>query len=174
MKSHFLNLVGALILTIVVLVGYGFWYGVTASKSATVASLYEQIAAKTETISRIAFAKAAIAEIAGDEAVVQNYFVPQDGVVAFITRLESQGQALGTTVDVLSVSTGSKGTQPILILSLSINGTFNAVMRTVGVIEYMPYDLSISGLSLSKGDKNSWNANLNLRVGSIKTATSTP
>lgn len=174
MKSHFSHLIIAFITFIVVLIGYGFWYAVIATKSATVADLQDQITAKKETVSRIASARVAIAEIAGDKSVLQRYFVPGDGVVAFINGLEAQGHSLGTTVSVASVSTGFNGTQPILMLSLTIKGAFDAVMRTVGAIEYMPYDISISGLSLTQDDKNSWNASLSLHVGSVKTATSTP
>ena len=63
-------------------------------------------------------------------------------MVGFINGLEAQGQALGTTVSVLSVSAGT-GKQPTFMLSLTIEGTFDTVMRTVGVIEYAPYDISL-------------------------------
>lgn len=174
MKSHFFNFVAELIIMVVILVGYGFWYSAVTAKSATVAGLQNQITAKTETATRIATARAAIAEIVGDEAIVQGYFVSETGVVAFINGLEAQGQKQGTMVNVLSVSTGTKGTQPALIFSLSIKGSFDAVMRTVGAIEYMPYDLSISGLSLVQDDKNIWHADLDIRVGSVKATTNTP
>lgn len=174
MKSHFFHLIVVLITAGIVLAGYGFWYAVITVKSAVVADLQEQIAVKTETANHISSARAAIVEISGDEVVVQSYFIPEAGVVAFINGLEAQGQTLHAAVDVLSVSTGFRGAQPILTFSLAIEGTFDAVMRTVGTIEYMPYDLSVSDLSLMQDDKNSWNAHLNLRVGSVKVATSTP
>jgi hypothetical protein len=49
-------------------------------------------------------------------------------------------------------------------------------MRTVGAIEYSPYDLSVSGFSLNQDAENGWQATVGLVVGSIKaeTATSTP
>ncbi|MCX6787006.1 MAG: hypothetical protein NTY93_00550 [Candidatus Kaiserbacteria bacterium] len=173
MKSHFFNLIIVFISVLAVLIGYGFWYAAVAAKSATVAGLQNQIATETETASRIATARAVITEIAGDEAVVQSYFVPETGVVRFISELEAQGQAQGATTSVLSVSTGT-GTQPTLLFSLSVKGTFDAVLRAVGVIEYMPYNLSVSGLSLTQDDKNSWNANLDLVVGSVKATTNIP
>lgn len=170
MKSHFPNFIVELVIMAVIIVGYGFWYAAVSAKSAVVAGLQDQITAKTETATRIAAARAAIAEIAGDEAVVQGYFVSETGVVAFINGLEAQGQKQGTTVSVLSVSTDTKDTQSTLLFSIAIKGPFDAVMRTVGAIEYMPYDLSVTGLSLVQDDKNSWHADLTIRVGSVKTA----
>ena len=177
MKSSLSHFFIALVTGIAVFVGYGVWYAVISEKSTAVAGLQNQIDTKTETAGRVASARAAISEIAGDEATVQNYFVPKNGVVSFINGLEAQGQANGSAaVSVLSVSTGSKGTHQTLILSLTIKGTFDAVMRTVGAIEYAPYDLSISSFSLVQDTKNSWNANLGLIVGSTnsETATTTP
>jgi len=173
MKSHFFNFIVALGVALAALVGYGFWYAAVAAKSAAVANLQSQIDTKTETMSRIASARAALAEISGDEAAVQSYFVSETGVVAFIDGLEAQGKAQGTVVSVLSVSAGAADTQPAFVLSLTIKGAFDAVMRTLGAIEYAPYDLSISELSLVQNGKNAWQADLKLLVGSVSAATST-
>lgn len=174
MKYHFFHLAAALMVAIATLVGYGFWYATIADESAVVANLQNQIIAKTETMSRIVSARASLTEIADAEAAVQSYFVPETGVVAFIDGLEAQGKTQGTAVNVLSVSAGSAGTQPIFVLSLAIKGTFDAVMRTVGAIEYAPYDLSISELSLIQDDAKNWQADFKLLVGSVKIGTSTP
>lgn len=176
MKSPFFHAILACSVCVVMIIGYGVWYSVIKAKSAAVAHLENQIILKTETASRIASARTSLAEIAGDEASMQEYFVPETGVVAFINTLEALGQAQGTTVSVLSVSTSNAGTRPALTLSITVKGTFDAVMRTVGAIEYAPYDLSISTLSLGQEDSKSWHANLTLLVGSVSAsaAASTP
>ncbi|MFA5744755.1 MAG: hypothetical protein WC887_00880 [Candidatus Paceibacterota bacterium] len=173
MKFRILNLGIQMIVVVGVLFGYGFWYVGVAAKSVAVAELQNQIATKTETASRISIARAVIAGMIEDKAAVQGYFIPETGIVAFINELELQGQNQNTTVNVLSVSSDTLGTQPILLFSLAIKGSFDAVMRTVGTIEYMPYDLSISEFSLTQDEKNSWNANLSVRVGSVKTTPQT-
>lgn len=167
MKSPFFHFFGALVLCMVVLIGYGVWYAAIAAKSAAVADLQNNIDAKTETVSRIAAARATLAGIASDETAVQSYFVPETGVVAFIDALEARGRAQGVVVNVLSVSAAGTPREPSLALSLTIRGTFDAVMRTVGSIEYAPYALSVSTLSLAKYDKNDWQADLTLLVGSV-------
>jgi len=180
MKSSFFHFVMIVIAGSAVLAGYGAWYKIVSDESASVANLQNQIDTKTEAANRAASARATIAEIASGENALQGYFVPQTGVVAFINGLEAQGQALGTMINVLSVSAGT-GKRSTFVLSLTVKGTFDAVMRTVGVIEYAPYDLSLTQFSLNQDAKNSWHANLGLVVGSTnasstdsETATSTP
>lgn len=169
MKTSFTNLVIALVVCVATFIGYGVWYAAIAAKSAAVANLESRITAKNETASRIASARAALAEIAGDESIVQSYFVSKTGVVAFIDALEALGKTQKAAVSVLSVSMGGAPAQPTLVLALTVTGTFDAVMRTVGEIEYAPYDLSVSALSLGHAAPNSWHADLKLLVGSVST-----
>jgi len=176
MKSPFSHITAAFVLCIVAIVGYGMWYATISTKSAAVASLQNQIDTKTETVNRIAATRATLADVASDEATVQSYFVPEAGVVSFIDSLETHGKALGASMNVLSVSTSGTVAQPTLAFTLTAKGTFDAVMRTVGSIEYSPYDLSITALTIVQDDKNSWHADLKLSVGSVpatRAATST-
>lgn len=173
MTSNFFKLVIACVVVLAAFIGHSIWYATLAAKSANVASLQNQIDAKSETMSRIASARAALTEISGAEVSLQNYFVPETNMVAFIDGLQTEGNAQGVALNVLSVSAGT-GDQPMFILALTIKGTFDAVMRTVGVIEYTPYYVSTSGLSLVKNDKDNWQADLKLLVGSIAVAASTP
>ncbi|MDP2665612.1 MAG: hypothetical protein Q8P23_03185 [bacterium] len=177
MKTHFSHIVVAISVCLIALIGYGMWYAVISAKSTTIADLQSRIDTKTETVSRIAATRATLAGVTSDEERVQGYFVSEAGVVAFIDALERREKTLGTTVDVLSVSTSGTAAQPSLTLSLTVKGTFDAVMRTVGSIEYAPYDLSISAVFIAQDAENSWRADLKLFVGSLPTvraATSTP
>lgn len=155
-------------------VGYGVWYAAIASESAVVAGLDAQIRAKTDAAARIAAARSALTEIAGDEAEVQGYFVSETDVVPFIDDLESRGSSLGADVRVLSVSVASVGLHPTLALSLTASGPFDAVMRTLGTIEYAPYAIAVQNVSLSQSAKGQWHADVSLVVGSVATGTSTP
>ncbi len=167
MKSPSLHLALALAVCLVTIAGYGFWYSAVSSKSAEVAGLQDQITTESENLSRIASARVALAEIAGDEKTIQGYFVSEADVVSFINDLEQRGLAEKAVVHVLSVSKGGSAAHPALLVALTIKGTFDSVMRTVGDIEYAPYALSISSLSVGKDDKNAWHADLNVTVGSV-------
>ena len=177
MKSPLTNVIIAGSVCIVVMISYGALYNYVVAESVTVANIERQIIAKTGTESRIASTRASLAEIANDETNIQSYFIPETGVVSFIDTLQTQARALNATTSILSVSMSGVGSvQAALKTALTIKGTFDSVMRTIGAIEYMPYDLSISALSLEQDTKNMWHANLNLVVGSISVgiATSTP
>lgn len=176
MKSSLIHLLLALVISAALSAGYVVWYGVVSDKSREVSGLQSQIAAASETISRIASARAALVEIADDEAKVRSYFVPETGVVSFINNLEARGSAQGSAIDVTSVSTGGSPSRPVLILSLTIQGAFDPVMRTVGSIEHSPYDISVSSFSIRQDVKGAWRAVLGLKVGSVpaRSATSTP
>ncbi len=145
---------------------YGFWYAAITAKSAAAAILESQIETKTETASRIASARAALADISGNEATVRSYFVSEGEVVAFINDLEARGRAQKASVTVLSVSTATESAHSTLTIGLTVNGTFEAVLRTLGSIEYAPYYLRIGTLSLGLEAKNWWHADLSIIVGS--------
>lgn len=159
-----------LAVTVAVSAGYGFWYAKVSDKSREVAEVQSQIVVATENVSRVVAARAALAKIADDEAKVQSYFVPEASVVAFINNLEALSLSQKTELNVLSVSTGGTSTHPTLRFTLSIKGTFDAVMRTVGAIEYAPYGISVSGLSVAQDAKDIWHAALDLSVGSVVSA----
>lgn len=176
MKSSLFHLIIWVSLCAATILGQGFWYSAISKKSAEVADLQNQIDTRTETTRRIALAHTALVEIASDESSVENYFVPETGIVSFINDLESRARGQTAAMKVLSVSVGASVKQPTLIFTIAIDGTFDAVMRTVGVIEYAPYSISISKFSLAKAEKKTWSANLELIVGSVSaasTATST-
>lgn len=168
MKSPLLQAVFAACVCVVALVGYGFWYAAVGEKSVAVADLQNQIVTKAGTASRIASSRASLAQIAGDEATIRSYFVSETEIVAFINALQERGRKQGATVSVSSVSSSeSAAPVPALMLSLTISGTFDAVMRTVGAIEYAPYDLTVSGFSITRGAQSDWHATLNILVGSV-------
>ncbi|MFA6503299.1 MAG: hypothetical protein WCT45_03555 [Candidatus Paceibacterota bacterium] len=167
MKSSFTHFLIAAAVLVACIAGYAVWYSVIAGKSRAVADLEQQISDASENVGNVASVRTALAEIAGDETKIRSYFVPEEGVVAFINDLESRGTAQKTTATVLSVATGGTPARPTLLLALSVKGTFDAVMRTVGSIEYAPYDISVSAFSIKQEGKGAWSAVINLTVGSV-------
>ena len=147
------------------LTSYGLWYQAVSSMSARAADLQDQIDTNTQSLARIAAARAALTEISGDEAAVQSYFVPDTGVVGFIDDLQARGHMLGSSVVISSVSAGSTGTHSALRVALTVHGAFDAVLRTIGSIEYAPYDLSVVSLTVSQDGKNSWYGEMTITVG---------
>lgn len=167
MKTPLLHILIACSVLVAVFIGQGFWYSIVAKKSSAVAALQGQINEKSEAAGRIASSRAELAKIANDEITVRSYFISENDIVAFIDGLQERGLSQRTIVKVLSVSAGGTNVRQTLSLAVTVTGAFDAVMRTIGSIEYSPYDLSISKLSVMKSDKKTWLANLELIVGSI-------
>lgn len=167
MKSSFSHLAAALVVSVTALVGYGFWYAAVVGKSADVARVEREIAAKIEAASRASSVRATLAEVADDEVLLGGYFIPEAGVATFIDDLEARGTAQVASVKVLSVATDDTGARKNLKLDISIEGTFDAVLRTFGSIEHAPYDLRVTTLSLTQNDegRGGWRASAKLVVG---------
>lgn len=166
MNRALLHFALALTLFAIGSVGYVLWYGAVSAQSAQAASLAAQVAAKKSTLGRVAATKAAVTSLQGEEVAMEQYFVSEGTIVAFIGGLQEKGQKLGATVTVNSVSADTQGTRPTLTLSFTVDGSFDAVMRTVGSIEYAPYDLTTTGLSVQK-NANGWEAQFTVVVGSV-------
>lgn len=176
MKSSISHLIIVFLLCSISAVGFWFWYAAIMHKSAEVSMLQAHIDTKSGAMLRVAAAENIFADIEKDEKDIQNYFVPETGVVSFISDLEEKGRLLGTTVTVLSVSAGGSAALPALQLTVAVKGSFDAVMRTVGSIEHAPYAISIQSLLVGKDAKDGWLGNIKMQVASspsIKT-TKTP
>lgn len=168
MKSSLNHIITVCIIGAIVFLIHGFLYTVIAKKSTAVANLQNQIDIKREKINSIISSRVALAEIAKDEAIVKRYFVSENDIVAFINDLQTRGVSQGAVVKVLSVSAGTASIKSSLVFALTVTGTFDAVMRTIGMIEYAPYNITISKFSISK-DEKIWKADVELIVGSIST-----
>lgn len=168
----------AILIFVAALVAYGMWYRVVDTVSTRTVELASQIETKTATQKRIAAIRAALDELASDEARVDQYFVSSDTVVTFLEELQAHGTVTGASVDVLSVSAGTATNQPTLQISLVIAGSFSAVMQTIGRIEYAPYHISVSSLALNLAKAapsadapgvDTWSATMQIVVGSLPT-----
>lgn len=175
MKKSLVTLLVVFMVCGIALYSYSLWYGVVVDLSTTVAMAERKIAQLSEDATRTEALRATLKEIEGDEQLVQGYFVSEDRVAAFIDGLEARGRALGAKVTVTSVADADSNGHSGLALVLLVKGDFDAVMRTVGAIEYAPYDLSITSLILTHDITGGWHADVKLTVGSAPAAaTSTP
>ncbi len=153
-----------------VLVGYVAWYRVVVAESARVVLLDREIAEHSADASRTDALKTTLAEIENDEALVQGYFVSEANVAAFVDDLEARGRALGAVVNTTSVATADTPEHSAIAVALVVTGPFDAVLRTIGSIEYAPYDLMVSSLVFTREvPKPGWRADLKLVVGSAPT-----
>jgi hypothetical protein len=184
-RAPLLHFIGALILLIGVVALNIFWYGMVSDESAQVGKIAGEIKLQTNNSALAAQAKQELTVLSADQASVQQYFVSTNDVVPFLQQLQTTGTYLGSNVQIASVSATPGVPYGKLSLAISIAGSFNAVMRTLGSIEYEPYDTAISTLTFDAPPGNTtssgvpqWTANAIFLVGTEATpqasATSTP
>lgn len=146
-RASLIQLGLALIVFAAALSVYSFWYSLVGKASVEAAALSEEIRTKSQDSARVAAAKVALESLAEDEAAMRAYLVREQDIVPFLGTLEDTGASLGAGVEVVSVSAEPKGERSQLQLSLKITGSFDAVLRTIGAIEYGPYDSAIQSVT---------------------------
>ncbi|MGE5540868.1 MAG: hypothetical protein ACM3TU_01110 [Bacillota bacterium] len=132
---------------------YGFGYYTLVNWKERAASLATDAATKAENIDRITKAHAALSSLASDEATLDTYSVGKEDVAPFLETLQQSGRSQGAHVDIVSVTdqADKKTGHNRIGITLSIRGSFDAVMRTLGAIEYAPYDGVVTNLTLGTG-----------------------
>lgn len=158
MKPHLVQLGVAIAVALAALAGYTLWYGAVKQLDADAASVATEIAAKDAARARTVSARSAEAGLAEQEAFVAGHLVAPADIVPFLERLEKAGKEFGASVHIASVSDQAAASDGRLSLSLSVTGSFDAVMRTLGAIEQGTYAIAINDLSLNTSDQATWSA----------------
>lgn len=125
------------------------FYSQSLEKKAT--DLANDISLKQIETMRVASATRALPLLLESEEKISGYIVKTSDIVPFLEQLEKQGKAQGALVEVLSVQPEKSATTRRITLSLNISGSFDSVVRTLGAIEYGPYDVFVTTTTLSGG-----------------------
>ncbi len=178
MRNPFIPAVLAGLLLIAVIGAYVSFYMLVDSERRQNATLTASIVTKNQDTARIASARAALGTLATAEASIQQYFVNPDDIVSFLESLQGTGKEVQAKVAVVSVAASAVGS-PHLNLSLEITGSFDSIMRTLGRIEYGPYDTKLQSLTLdtapvSGGTGFAWTASAVFTVGTRLPAAAIP
>jgi len=137
-------------------------------------TLATTVSEKRQEALRVALAQSALPRLTESESTLNAHLVRSEDIVSFLGSIETQGRGQGTVVEVVSVSPEQTTERPRIALSLKITGTFEAVERTLGTIEYGTYDALVSNVTLEsakdeKAKTPTWTAFVVLSV-----ATNTP
>ncbi len=172
--KHYSHVLIMLAVLIGAFAAYGAWYGQVGKVSSDAISFATQIQERRQNQASAQEAKEQLESALVDEASITGYFVDTDDVVDFLGSLQATGNAQGAKVEVVSVSAEPARPHGVLVLALRITGTFDSVLRTLGAIEYQPYDTTLMGLTLDTTDGGAaarqWEAAATLRVGNSERA----
>lgn len=169
MKKSRVELVIAIALCIAALAGYWWWYGMLAGETGSLAILDKQVRSRDISAIRAAAARTTFATLAGEQALVQGYFVAPTDIPSFLERLAATASTTGASLQTKSVGASGTKLSPTLTIALHLTGTFDQVLRAVGAIEEAPYALTVSAVSVTQA-KQGWQADLVLVVGSSATS----
>lgn len=179
-RSSIIDIFAAASVLLLAGAAYTFWYATVEQSADEAAVLIAEIQERGEIGGRAARARQQLEELKADEALVYRYLVSNNEIVPFLESLERTGEQLDADVEVISVSRGQETQNSTIMLALSIKGTFDAVLRTLGAIEYQPYDTRLVNVTLdTAADTNVWTAAAIIAVGTLTekettTSTSTP
>ena len=85
--------------------------------------------------------------------VLNNYFIPEEGVVDFLETIESLDAVTGTDTEIATVNvkeaTDGKG-KTVLYVALETVGTFTQVFHLLSLVEDVPYEIDMQDVSLSR------------------------
>lgn len=138
--------------------GYLVWYMQVEHVADARTALRVETAEKDAARLRSAAAKSAEAELLGKEQFIAAHFVETANIVSFLETLEAAGKGYGVTVQVASLGEGATS-EGKLTLSLSMSGSFDGVMKTLGSIENGPYATMVNDLTFDTTDQGkTWNA----------------
>ena len=171
-RYHFMI---ALILLIGAGTAYYFWFSHVSALSDRASTLTDEIDLKSQDSARSEQAKSALAALSASEASIQARFIAPSDIVPYIESVERTGKSLGSTVKVASVAEDDSKPVGHLTLTLTIDGSFEDVQRTIGVLENAPIDTTLGALTLdttpTTGTSTAeWTASTILTVGLLADA----
>lgn len=113
----------------------------------------------------------AINEAKAQNDLINSYFVDAGYIDNFVSELERNSAELGNHSEVQSVEFSKEDKKSITII-LTIEGTFQSVLKNIKMIEYMPYAVNINFLNLNSNTPNSdskevfypWTATISFNV----------
>lgn len=183
--KHYILICFALCSVLIAVIGYWFVYRNIIKQAETYSSGLENISLENEKKQHINEVAKVYIDTLEDRNKLSNYLLNDDKIVGLIEAIESIGVNSSSVVSISGInnedlSSAEKGTFGHLKARIDAKGSWTNIMRTLIMIENLPYSLSINNLTLSfeknassdpkiKSVKNdSWSMSFNITVLTIK------
>jgi hypothetical protein len=109
---------------------------------------------------------------------LRSLFIPSDKAVALIEALEGIGTQTGATISLASIAAdnldaSAPGSVGSVNVQMSVRGSWPAAMRTLKLVETLPYPISIGTVSLASSgagpsSKREWQISFGIKAPIIK------
>ncbi len=94
-----------------------------------------------------------IKEAVDENKTIDSYFINPDSIDDFVSKIEKDSDNFGNKTSVSSVEFSKKDSR-IINIGLFVQGSFVSVMKSIKMIESMPYLVNIKSLNLSANLSN--------------------
>ncbi len=113
-----------------------------------------------------------VARSAEDRAKLQGYILAEESIIDFLSLIEVTAREQGVKLDTQLDTAPIDDVFEELRFSMSIDGTFDGVMRMLRIIETLPGQGSVPQVAITRergeGESNVWNATVTLVVTKYK------
>ncbi len=151
MKNKSTNLI--LIISVILLVLFSFTFvyllNIIKNKNNHISAVSITLGRKMAEKQNITALEKKMTELVSIQKQISNYFVDTSNIDKFVEYLENVGSVNGSEVSVNSVDP-IKNDKTKILVSLSINGSFSEVVKSIAIIENSPYGITINSLYLNK------------------------
>lgn len=170
MKSEIIQLSIAVLALLIALAAYMFTFREVSQLQEESFLLAQEIESAQTKERRIARAEEVLGTVIEQESRIQSRFVTADTIVEFLGSLEGIENRTGAGIEVLSVSTEDAGGN--FKINVTVDGSFGAVMKTVGAINELPVFLTLTSGAVDtvlrgEEDSENWTASLSYEVGAL-------
>lgn len=107
-------------------------------------------------------------ETSSERGAVEGYVLEKDGVISFLSLIESLGREQGLTVETTAIEVsplGNDTTFETVSLTVQATGGYSDITNLLDVLETLPYQSSISRVSMQRrGTTGEWAGTFALSV----------
>lgn len=164
-------ILGATIFLVSVAVCAGFWYQVLLHKETLKAHMTEVATTKAQKEELAALVRT-VQATADDRASLKTRILGAEGVIDFLTRVEELGAERGVELKTSALTVVPQNEVfETLQMTITVTGSYDAVLEVLTLIELIPYQSVISHVSISRGGEGGagdWEGVFDLQVTKFK------
>lgn len=137
------------------------------AKNERISALHNKIEAEAAEENFLTSVKTLVNDTAVLREKIQDFTVAAEGAVPFIELLESTGREVGVAVSIESVNpVALPNATAVETLRMQVTGVgaWAGVVRFLGLLELLPFEVSVEQVAVSIGEKDAWRLDATVTV----------
>ncbi len=153
-KKVIIRLILSLLFALIMLGLFIFINRVIKNKNLHISKILFTLHEKEDQNKNAVILKQKLREVESIQSTISSHLVDKKKPDVFVFFLEELGDRGGTTVDVKNISISKKESNTMNV-DVTIEGSFNNVMKTISLLENTPYRLKINSINIDSHKKES-------------------